>query len=105
MNNTHTVNDDKMDLLKSWEKYCAEKVDADFDTPEKHNEPEFNYHLGAYHAFRDAIDTLEADWKDEEEPLNKAALVFGAAVTVGAGYLAWKKREVIKAYYRKWAHQ
>jgi hypothetical protein len=105
MSDTYTITDDKIETLKNWEKFCYEKTLVfQGDGPDGViTDPEAHYHLGAFHAFRDALDVLKWSEPDVEEsdPLNKAALVFGAAVTVGAGYLAWKKREVIKAWAAK----
>lgn len=96
-----TVNPDKVALLENWENYCKTTFDSLQEQPDAENDPETNYLLGAYHAFRDAIDVLHTDWRDQEEDEGRSKLAFaaGAVIVTGAAWYAWKKREQLKARF------
>lgn len=95
-NRTATVNPSKIELLTDWEGHCDARL-VELEAGPDNGDGEYDYYLGAYHAFRDAIDVLHTNWRDEpeDEGHSKLALVAGAAITVGVSYVVWKKRDVI----------
>jgi len=97
-NRAATVNPSKIELLTSWEGHCDDRLAQLEELPDD-GSGEYDYYLGAFHAFRDAIDVLHTNWRDEpeeDEGHSKVALVAGAAITVGVAYVVWKKRAVIQ---------